>query len=82
MSEKIERIMVRLNKLYREIPLESCGYVLSAIQDIEQIAYEDQETTYSELYDAFYYTKTGEWTEPRCNDPDCEFCRNRPTKAL
>ena len=36
---EIEKIMIRLDQLYREIPLESCGYVLTAIQDIEQIVY-------------------------------------------
>ena len=81
MNDKIERVMIRLDKLYRDIPLESCGYVLSAIQDIEQILYEDQETTYSEQYDAFYYTKTKEWTEPKCDDPTCEYCVDRPERA-
>ena len=39
MNEKIEKVMMRLDQLYREIPLESCGYVLTAIQDIEAIVY-------------------------------------------
>ena len=39
MNEKIEQVMMRLDQLYREIPLESCGYVLTAIQDIEAIVY-------------------------------------------
>ena len=39
MTEKIEQVMMRLDQLYREIPLESCGYVLTAIHDIEAIVY-------------------------------------------
>jgi hypothetical protein len=80
MMEKIEQIMARLDQLYRSVPLESSGYVMSAIQDIEQIVYQDQETAYSEEYDAFYYTATGEWIEPKCSDPNCEFCTKRPPR--
>lgn len=32
----------------------------------------------SQRYDAYYYTDTGEWAEPRCGDLDCEFCADRP----
>lgn len=39
LDEQKEKIMIRLDQLYREIPLESCGYVLTAIQDIESIIY-------------------------------------------
>lgn len=40
----IEEIMARLDKLYRDLPLEYCGYALSAIQDIEVIiAREDRQ---------------------------------------
>lgn len=55
---EIEKIMIRLDQLYREIPLESCGYVLSAIKDIESIVYpmpewvEDKEYEIGDLKDA------------------------------
>lgn len=38
---KNQKILDRLDKLYREMPLEYCGYVLTAIQDIERILYGD-----------------------------------------
>ena len=38
-TDQIDQIMERLDKLYRDIPLEYCGYVLTAIQDIEVILY-------------------------------------------
>jgi hypothetical protein len=37
---------------------------------------------YSEEYDAYYNAKTNEWTEDKCDDPACEFCKNRPEKPL
>ena len=82
MQNQIELIMARLDKLYRDLPLEYAGYVLTAIQDIESIVYADRnETAYSEQYDAYYYKTTKEWTEPKCDDPTCEYCSNRPPKA-
>lgn len=38
--------------------------------------------SYSVKYDANYDTETGEWIEPKCDDPACEFCANRPDNAL
>ena len=37
-----------------------------------------RDTSYSSKWDAFYYDDTKEWTEPRCSDPQCEFCKDRP----
>ena len=31
-------------------------------------------------YDAYYWIDTGEWIEPPCRNPDCEFCAGRPDK--
>ena len=31
----------------------------------------------SEEYDAYYCENCG-WLEPKCSDPECEFCQNRP----
>ena len=39
---KNEEILERLNKLYHDLPLEYCGYVLSAIEDIEEIMYREK----------------------------------------
>lgn len=41
---------------------------------------EELNQAYSEQYDAFYDTKTGEWLESKCDDPNCEYCSNRPEK--
>lgn len=35
---------------------------------------------YSRRHDAYYRIDTGEWTEPGCNDPSCEYCRDRPER--
>ena len=29
-------------------------------------------------YDAFYDDQTSEWLEVQCEDPECQFCINRP----
>ena len=34
----------------------------------------------SEKYDAYYDDETNEWTEPKCSNPSCEFCGDRPDK--
>lgn len=38
-EEKTELVLMRLDRLYRDLPLEYAGYALSAIQDIEAILY-------------------------------------------
>ena len=38
-EEKTELVLMRLDRLYRDLPLEYAGYALSAIQDIENILY-------------------------------------------
>jgi hypothetical protein len=35
---------------------------------------------YSKQYDAYYNPTTNEWTESKCDDPNCEYCMNRPDK--
>jgi hypothetical protein len=39
-----------------------------------------EDVRYSREYDAYYAASTGEWLEIKCDDPKCEFCRNRPEK--
>jgi hypothetical protein len=41
----------------------------------------DEDTRYNSQYDVYYNFKTGEWLEPKCSDPQCEFCSVRPDKA-
>ena len=36
--------------------------------------------TYNEKYDSFFDPEEDKWLEPKCNDPNCEFCKDRPTK--
>lgn len=43
---------------------------------------DNRELDYIEEYDAFCYKDTGEWEEPICSDPSCEFCVNRPPTAI
>jgi hypothetical protein len=33
---------------------------------------------YCERFDVYYDNKTGEYLEQRCDDPNCEYCKNRP----
>ena len=35
---------------------------------------------YSEEYDAYYDSETNEWLEEICEDPECEYCSNRPDR--
>jgi len=32
------------------------------------------------VHDAYYFVRTGEWVEPKCEDPVCAFCRDRPER--
>lgn len=31
-------------------------------------------------HDSYFCVKCGEWTEQKCKDPECEFCKDRPEK--
>ena len=39
-------------------------------------------TNYSEKHDAWYCPLCGEWISKICNDPYCEYCKDRPDKPL
>lgn len=66
----------KLKSLVREVyPGQSKCY-----ENIGQRNKMSRKTAYNEKYDAYYYVSTGEWVEPKCSDPDCEFCKNRPEK--
>ena len=47
--------------------------------DIESNA---RDLAYSKEHDAYYNQATNEWTEPKCDDPNCEFCQRRPPHPL
>ena len=38
-DSEIQEVLDRLDKLYRDLPMEWCGVALSAIQDVEDILY-------------------------------------------
>lgn len=40
----------------------------------------NSEIQYSNKYDAYYCELCNEWLEPKCEDPECEFCNTRPNK--
>lgn len=42
----------------------------------------DDNVKYNAKHDAYYNAETGEWLEKKCDDPECEFCANRPDNAL
>ena len=37
---------------------------------------------YSARYEARWDTVANEWLEPKCSDPNCRFCKNRPATPL
>jgi hypothetical protein len=37
---------------------------------------------YSEQYDANYSPVRNEWLDDRCDDPTCEYCKDRPQRPL
>ena len=37
-------------------------------------------TKRDEEYDAYYCVDCGEWQESKCEDPECEFCSDRPER--
>lgn len=40
----------------------------------------NEDTFYSEKYDAYFCSKCDTWNESKCSDPDCFYCPNRPEK--
>jgi hypothetical protein len=40
------------------------------------------EGTYSDAVDAYYCARCNEWCEPRCDDPECWYCADRPEKPI
>ena len=43
---------------------------------------QQQKTGYSEKYDATYDIEKNEWLDGQCDDPNCEYCVNRPERPL
>ena len=37
---------------------------------------------FSDQYDAYYCASCNEWMESKCDDPECEYCNNRPDKPV
>ena len=37
---------------------------------------------YSEQWDADYSPLRNEWLDSKCDDPECEYCPNRPDRPL
>ena len=37
---------------------------------------------YSEQFDAYYDDETNEWLDTKCDDPECEYCVNRPERPI
>ena len=41
-----------------------------------------RDIVYSKEHDAYYNQTTNEWTEPKCDDPACEYCATRPENPV
>ncbi len=50
------------------------------LAECEHIKADPTKEKYSEKYDAYYCEECNEWTEPKCNSDNCEFCPSRPDK--
>lgn len=37
-------------------------------------------SSWDDGYDAYYCDKCDIWLEPKCSNPECEFCSTRPDK--
>jgi hypothetical protein len=37
---------------------------------------------HSDQYDAYYCASCNEWLESKCDDPECEYCPNRPDRPV
>lgn len=37
---------------------------------------------YYDAFDTYFCPKCNEWTEPKCSDPSCTYCPNRPDTPL
>jgi len=37
---------------------------------------------YYDKYDTYFCPKCNKWTESKCNDPSCDYCKNRPKMPL
>ena len=35
---------------------------------------------FNERYDSFFNKEKDIWLEEKCDDPDCDFCKDRPNK--
>ena len=39
----------------------------------------NEKPEYSIEFDAYYCKSCNEWLEKVCSDPDCDYCKNRPS---
>jgi hypothetical protein len=46
---------------------------------VRHVWYRDA-VSHDPVYDSHYFVRTGEWVEPRCADPLCAWCRDRPKR--
>lgn len=40
----------------------------------------ESEIQYSEKYDTYFCELCNTWLESKCDDPECDYCVNRPAK--
>ena len=89
---KTEKIRQRLDQLYRDLPIEYCGYALSAINDIEQIMHgadhiSDKGYQVGNLEDIpkrnYHYTNTDSPIDfPKCHCYHCADTYKRMTTFI
>ncbi len=39
-----------------------------------------RERSYSDRFDSFYCSQCDIWSETKCSDPECSFCKDRPDR--
>ncbi|MCE4048833.1 MULTISPECIES: hypothetical protein [Bacillaceae] len=59
------------------------GIEIDGSIDMEQHCKKCQHNlVYYEDYDAYFCPSCNEWTEVKCEDPNCSYCPKRPEKPL
>lgn len=66
----------------KENKIEVNNYEFEGFIDDQRCNECNQIQMYYDKYDAYFCPNCNLWKEKSCNDPECEYCRNRPSKPL
>jgi transposase len=78
--DEIENYGMRSERLHEEMQAMTPERMIEWLRAVWKCSRE--EVVYHEKYDAHYSPTANEWTESKCHDPTCEYCRKRPERPL